>query len=181
MKIGVACAAVLALLSSGALAKENSAPPEPATHPDWADAARIGREQIVSSLFDPGSAQIVWMTGFRWGYAKPLIGRRTYGWIACGTLNAKNRMGGYVGAQGFWLLVEANGAVRYAMIDDTSSSCDKGSSVPVNPELVAVARPRRPLEARETARSGRDHPARVRHAKGETARTAIGKKPWIAP
>lgn len=81
------------------------------TETDFAKVRRTAESGLKSNLFDPGSAQIVYNGGFQWGYAKSLIGKRTWGWIACGTINAKNRMGGYVGAEPFWILSDAAGSV----------------------------------------------------------------------
>lgn len=124
------------LLLAPTVANGKPPPPEPATHPDWADVRAKGVSALTSNLFDPGSAQITWSSGFRWGFSKPIIGRRTHGWIACGAVNAKNRLGGYVGAEPFWILVDASGKVTWGWLKDTFSSCDSGGDVPVNPELV---------------------------------------------
>ncbi|MFN3943874.1 MAG: SHOCT domain-containing protein [Allosphingosinicella sp.] len=129
----------LLMASSPAVARERAAPPEPADHPDWAAVRSLGVAEITGALFDPASAQITWSSGFRWGYAKPLIGRRTHGWIACGSINAKNRLGGYVGAQPFWIMAAANGTVTTGMVANTISSCDEGGGPPPNPELIAIS------------------------------------------
>jgi hypothetical protein len=122
--------------SAGVNARSAPPPPEPTTHPDWADVRDKGLSGIKSTLFDPGSAQITWASGFGWGFTKPLIGRRTYGWVACGNINAKNRLGGYVGAKPFWISADANGAVTFGWVGETISSCDTGTKVAINPELV---------------------------------------------
>lgn len=134
-------AVCLALLSAPVVAKSKAPPPEPAEHPDWAVVRDQGVSGITAALYDPSSAQINWYSGFRWGFAKPIIGRRTHGWIACGSINAKNQFGGYVGAQAFWIMADAGGAVTYGMVDDTVSSCDEGGGPPVNPELTVVSAP----------------------------------------
>lgn len=136
MRVSIIIASTLMLVSTPAVAKSKAPPPEPATHPDWADVRAKGVSGIVSQLFDPGSAQITWSSGFKWGFAKPIIGRRTYGWIACGNINAKNRLGGYVGAKPFWIMADASGATTSGWNAETISSCDSGAAVPVNPELV---------------------------------------------
>lgn len=132
---------LLAFVAVPVAAKDKAPPPEPAQHPDWASVRDQGVSGISSSLFDPSSAQINWSSGFRWGFAKPIIGRRTHGWIACGSINAKNRMGGYVGAQPFWIMADASGAVTYGMVAETISSCDGGGGPPVNPELANIGAP----------------------------------------
>jgi hypothetical protein len=134
MKTKLLAASLLAF-STSALAGDKSPPPEPASHPDWVSVREQGLSKLTTDLFDPDSAVINWRSGFAWGFVKPIIGRRTYVWVACGTLNAKNRYGGYVGAKQFWIAADANGAVTANWVDETMSSCDKGTGVPVNPEL----------------------------------------------
>lgn len=122
------------LLGSAAQAKD-TVPPPPAPQPDFAKVRQTGEATLKSTLFDPSSAQIVYTNGFQWGYAKPLIGRRTWGWIACGTLNAKNRMGGYVGASGFWIMSDGNGTISMGQQGETMSTCDTGQRAELQPEL----------------------------------------------
>ncbi|WP_404714383.1 hypothetical protein [Sphingomonas sp. MMS24-J13] len=110
-------------------------PPPPVPKPDFAKVRATGEASLKAPLFDPVSAQIVYTSGFQWGYAKPLIGKRTWGWIACGTLNAKNRMGGYVGAQGFWILSDANGTISWGNALESVTTCDTGAKVELQPEL----------------------------------------------
>lgn len=124
-----------------AQAKAPPQPTEPETHPNWGETAQRGVTMLSSNLFDPGSAQINWSSGFQWGYMKPLIGRRTFGWIACGSINAKNRLGGYVGAQGFLVFIQPSGTITASMQVEWVSTCDSGPFVPVPPELVNTASP----------------------------------------
>ena len=60
-------------------------------------------------LFDPYSAQYT--------FGKPIKryvrGGEIFGWAVCGTINAKNRMGGYVGAQQFWVIISHGKIERY--------------------------------------------------------------------
>ena len=129
--------ALALMISTVAVAKEKAPPPtEPASKPDFAKVRESGESGLKSTLFDPSSAQINYTSGFQWGYWKPIIfGRRTYGWIACGMLNAKNRMGGYVGATGFWIMADANGAVTFQMSSENMSTCDNGQKAELQPEL----------------------------------------------
>ena len=136
MRIITVAASSLLLISTVASAKSPPPPPEPTTHPDWADVRDKGLSGITSSLFDPSSAQITWSSGFSWGFTKPIIGRRTFGWIACGSINAKNRLGGYVGATPFWVFADANGGVNSGWGAQSISTCDSGAKAPINPELV---------------------------------------------
>ena len=130
----------MAIISTPLASKEKAPPPaEPATHPDWADVRDKGLSALTSTLYDPTSVVVNWSTGFAWGFTKPIIGRRSYGWVACGTLNAKNRLGGYVGATPFWIKADASGAVTSAWVNESMSSCDAGTGVPVNPELKTIS------------------------------------------
>ena len=143
----VSLAAAL-LVFSVPVSAANPPPPAPTEHPDWGDAAERGLTALSAALFDPSSAQIEWKSGFRWGYLKPIIGKRTHGWVACGNVNAKNRMGGYVGARGFMLFVEPSAEVTIAFMGEMLSSCDDGKHVAINPELIAAL----PNESRATAK-----------------------------
>jgi hypothetical protein len=70
-----------------------------------------------------------------------LIGKRTFGWIACGTVNAKNRMGGYAGAEGFLIFIDQAGTLTAAMQVDWVSTCDTGPMVSVQPEVANAFAP----------------------------------------
>ena len=135
------------LLASGpAHAKPYVPPPEPPTKPDWVMVRDQGLSKLTSTLFDPSSAVINWTSGFQWGYFKPFIGRRTHAWVACGTINAKNRLGGYVGSTPFFVAADANGSVTAFMGYEYLSTCTdpQGTKVPVNPELNNIS-PTMPL------------------------------------
>lgn len=129
-------------LSGAGLAKTPPQPPEPQSHPSWKEVGEVGINLLKTGLFDPSSAQIRFVSGFRWGFLKPLIGKRTFGWVACGNLNAKNRMGGYVGEEGFVLFVTEAGSIQVAKKNESVSSCDDLQHTPVNEELLLVAGPR---------------------------------------
>ena len=131
-----ALASAFMLVSVAASAKDM--PPPPSDKPDFAKVRATAEQGIKTALFDPSSAQITYTSGFQWGYSKPIIGKKTWGWIACGTLNAKNRMGGYVGAKTFWILSNPAGAVTWDIDNTTFSTCDAGQSVPLQPELKDV-------------------------------------------
>jgi hypothetical protein len=128
-------AALLLPFSVPALAQGSQQPPEPTARPDFAAAGIAGRDAIISSLYDPGSARVTWTSGFQWGYRKPLIGRRKFGWVACGTVNAKNRLGGYVGAEPFLVFVDENGTVDTGMVAEWVSTCDTG---PFSPPMAVL-------------------------------------------
>lgn len=120
---------------------EKGGPIPEGVHPDWAEVRAKAVTGLLSSFYDPASAQITWLSGFRWGYSKPLIGRRRSGWIACGTVNAKNRLGGYVGATPFHIMADRSGAVTWGLQGGIRSSCDERGGPPPNPELVEISPP----------------------------------------
>lgn len=68
--------------------------------PSMEVAGQAVAEYFKQSLYDPYSAQYEFTAPVnsylvQWGEPH-------HGWFMCGTVNAKNRMGGYVGAQNFW-------------------------------------------------------------------------------
>ena len=132
--------AFAALTLTGAPLHARELPPEP-PQPDWGAAADAIMDAMQRSFIDPESINIEWVSGFAWGYQKPLIGRRTHGWVTCGNVNARNRMGGYVGSQGFVAVYTPEGAVRLvigpASVEGTDT-CYR-DKVPVNPELIAAS------------------------------------------
>lgn len=122
--------------SSPAYSKPEPTPPAPSVAPDWSDVKLQSEAALKRSLFDPSSAQIKWVQGFTWGFYKPVLERRIFGWVACGTINAKNRMGGYVGAQGFTVVFD--GTVKRADINEYLA-CPPSPSSPLQPELEEVS------------------------------------------
>lgn len=131
----------MAILSAGgaASAAPPVLPPEPSAHPDWAKGAEQAVQILRNTAFDPDSLKIEWVSGFKWGYRKPVIGKRSFGWLACGNYNAKNRLGGYVGSAGFDVLYTETGEVSVFQYGDGVTTCTRGAA-PVNPELLAATR-----------------------------------------
>jgi hypothetical protein len=129
----------LLLIAAPVVAKEKAPPPpEPATHPSWTAVRTTAEKLIKSTLFDPESAQFHWVSGFKWGFTKPLIGARVYSWVGCLSVNAKNRMGGYVGATIMTVTVDQYSNVKTeaaATGDAFTSQCD-APNVPLQPELA---------------------------------------------
>ncbi|MDF2812402.1 MAG: hypothetical protein K0S56_3433 [Microvirga sp.] len=91
------------------------------------DRALFGRMRVAAenalrqNLYDPGSATIQWKGGFSEGEWKPFLSRRIPGWIGCGMINAKNRLGGYVGSTAFAVVVR-DGVVVHTELDATDTS-----------------------------------------------------------
>ena len=69
-------------------------------HPD--NYEQIIKDYFSTKLFDPYTAKYTF-TNPRKGYNR--LGGLKYGWYVCGTVNAKNRFGGYVGAKPFYVLI----------------------------------------------------------------------------
>ena len=127
------------LVMAAPLAAKSETPDEPASHPEFIGAARLGAQLIVRPFFDPGSAQFRWTSGFHWGYTKPLIGKKVWGWLACGMVNAKNRLGGYVGEAPFVVVAREGGQIEAGMGPFAIlSSCYYDSPAPVSAELASV-------------------------------------------
>lgn len=76
--------------------------------PDWLDFRRNAERAVLTGFFDPSSAQFTWPYGFTWGEWKPPFQARKTGYWTCGTINAKNRMGGYVGSRFFVVVMDEN-------------------------------------------------------------------------
>lgn len=87
--------------------------------PDPAVAISMIEESIKSKLKDPDSAQFQWPNGFVQGWYQRPFGKRYYGWITCGTVNARNGFGGYAGR------VAAVGVIRSGVV--VESNMDEAS------------------------------------------------------
>lgn len=83
------------------------------TQPDW-NRFRVNAESaVLSGFFDPSSAVFEWPYGFTYGSWKPVLRGRIEGYWTCGKINAKNRMGGYVGSRYFVVVLDRNAQVLY--------------------------------------------------------------------
>ena len=112
------------LLLAGGLAfvlAAGCARPSPADLADYGprpiDYQDIVKRHYDQRLFDPYSAVYEfgepnsgWLRGSVFSSPK-------YGWLVCGTLNAKNRFGGYVGVKPFVVLIN-NGRVATDILGD---------------------------------------------------------------
>lgn len=106
-----------------------------ADRPDFSALRSLAEDALRSRLVDPASAQFTFPNAFARGTWKPLLKPRVSGWITCGTVNAKNRMGGYNGASAFIVVIE-NGSVEYLDMDSGSdtyrlvaSACQKSAGL----------------------------------------------------
>lgn len=133
--------ALAALLHLTAPASAKTAPPplEPEVKPDFSIVGRSVVAELTSDLFDPASADLHWSSGFQWSYRKPLIGKRDFGWVACISLNAKNRLGGYVGARRYMVFVDPIKFMpKVHPVDEFFSICDTGPFIPPQAGLFDI-------------------------------------------
>lgn len=137
-----------ALFGAGtAMAKERPVPVYgPA--PDWQTYRERAERAIISRLVDPESARISWTGGYYQGEFKPVLRPRTSGYVACGMVNAKNRMGGYSGDHAFVVVIDHD-LLRYIELDSSENglvavqcraAMEKGLFPPV-PATPAAAAP----------------------------------------
>lgn len=124
--------------------------------PDWALFRRNSENELLSKLVDPDSAKFVWPYGFQYGVWK-LGSSEMNGWLTCGLVNARNRMGGYTGQRSFVVIVDYSGLVKTSAIgtggkfDLIATKCRQSSKdLPVQPPELADVR-QDPAEAPGTS------------------------------
>jgi hypothetical protein len=102
--------------------------------PDRDAGIALIESAVRDSLKDPDSAKFAWPNGFTDGWYRIPFGKKVTGWITCGTVNAKNSYGGYVGSSAVIAGIR-NGAVVGFNIDlpdtDTVASICAKVGVPV--------------------------------------------------
>jgi len=117
-----------------------------ASAPDWALFRRNSETSLRARLIDPDSARIEWPYGFTYGTWKPILAKRVEGYWTCGSINARNRMGGYTGSTSFVVVLDANGLVQFVDMgeardfDFVTSQCNGSVKLlpPPQRELVGV-------------------------------------------
>ncbi len=100
------------------LANADYGPPPPANYKD------LVKKEFELQLIDPVSA-IYRFNEPSQGYIKasPLYGTQlTFGWRACGLINAKNRFGGYVGWEPFFVLFK-NKSIVFSTFTGIGNAC----------------------------------------------------------
>ncbi len=126
------CVSILIVLAGSALSGCASPPtaemarkanygPRPTT----AQMVSMVKERMSKSLIDPYSAVYpcsqptkAWVIAGSGSQGNVESGRTYYGWLSTCSINAKNRFGGYVGAQEYtFMIVDANGTPRLAHFD----------------------------------------------------------------
>lgn len=89
--------------------------------PDLAKLRRGAAEGVTGRLIDPQSAMIEMPYDFIYGTWRQPFGGSYTGFITCGTVNAKNRMGGYVGAAPFVAVMNPAGFSLFVGMDDPTN------------------------------------------------------------
>jgi hypothetical protein len=90
---------------------------------DQARGARMRKtaeDAVRRRLVDPNSAMFEWNGDFAEGTWKPFLAKRVSGWIGCGVVNSKNRMGGYSGGSAFVVVMNDN-TVSFLDMDGSNS------------------------------------------------------------
>lgn len=87
-----------------------------------ADPSKMKRRietAVREDLRDPESARFEWPYGFRRGTYKSRSGASSEGWITCGTVNAKNAYGGYVGREAVAAVVSGQSVINVVFDEPT--------------------------------------------------------------
>jgi hypothetical protein len=108
------CAVLICATASQA--KTPQQPIDPGPRPTDQEFVKKATQALLSSFFDPASAVIEWPYGLHAGYAGS---KKNVGWWTCGRVNAKNRMGGYVGFRPF-MAVMNNGSIIYTNVAESN-------------------------------------------------------------
>jgi hypothetical protein len=111
---------VITLGSTPALADKTPIQHTYGPPPSWDKYREIGEIYIKSRMLDPDSAKIIWVGKFFKGEHKPFLQPRSYGYVGCGSVNAKNQMGGYTGASAFVVVVDYD-RVLFGDIDKSTA------------------------------------------------------------
>ena len=111
--------------------------------PTWAQYRIIAEADIARRLVDPESARITWLGQYHKGVWKPFLQGRVAGYVACGTVNARNQMGGYAGAVTFVTVIDYDRVV-FAELDTRAGgmiaeSCNKALAAGLLPRLPETA------------------------------------------
>nr|WP_277924245.1 SHOCT domain-containing protein [Sphingomonas sp. CROZ-RG-20F-R02-07] len=139
--ITIAFVSFMAAVPSAAISAERVATPEPSSKPDWTVVRKNTELALKTDLFDPEAAQFTWTSGFAWSYIKPALKPHMWAWVGCVSINAKNRLGGYVGAEPRYAAYTTAGNLLVGRADWAVSQCSKPGMFPVQPELMAAASP----------------------------------------
>jgi hypothetical protein len=141
MRMSRLAALTLVLAAPSALAAKDQVAHVYGPPPTWEAYRQLAEADIARRLVDPDSAKITWLGQYRKDEWKPFLQGRVAGYIACGTVNARNRMGGYAGAVSFVVVIDY-GRVLFAELDSrgggmVAESCNKALAAGVFPPLPA--------------------------------------------
>jgi hypothetical protein len=144
--------AVLAMTwgQGGAAAPKPAPVVEYGPAPEWSRFQQLAEDAIKSHLVDPDSVRFTWSSGYHQGGYRPGF-KTVTGYVACGTFNARNRMGGYNGADTFLVVIDYDRVlyVQTASADDQiAQTCADGIRTGLLPPVPIVAA--KPTAAAET-------------------------------
>lgn len=90
--------------------------------PDYDAMRRAAEGGVLGRLIDPQSAMIELPYDFIYGTWSPAFsGYKIDGFMTCGSVNAKNRMGGYTGATTFISVIDRAGFEKFTDMDDPTA------------------------------------------------------------
>lgn len=92
--------------------------------PNFGSMREIAERAVRARMVDPSSSQFEWPYGFVNGEWKRLFAKRVPGWITCGFVNSRNRMGGYVGRTAFVVVFDDMATMKLLDIGDSSKDFD---------------------------------------------------------
>lgn len=91
------------------------------------DYERIIKRAIGEGLKDPYSAMYTFDRGPLRGGLRDMYGRVSdydfFGWIVCGTVNARNSYGGYVGASQYVAVIRSGRVIYHHLVSPSSTAC----------------------------------------------------------
>ena len=83
--------------------------------PTFSGAVAIGEAYIKTRLVDPDSAKFEWPYNFRALEMKGVFSKRRAGYVTCGYVNSRNRMGGYSGRAVFYMMQKDGAVIDFTM------------------------------------------------------------------
>jgi hypothetical protein len=122
------------LLSTSVEAGEKAPPPAMTPEPNGAEMISRGEESLRSALLDPEGARIKWDTKPYWTKWKEggagMFNKTRWGWVVCGRMNAKTRLGGYTGEERVFIYLRSDDKFRTGMAWDLDGACGPEDVVP---------------------------------------------------
>lgn len=121
-----------------------AADPAPTAEPNWSEVRSYSEARLKATLIDPDSANIIWTSGFQWASVKRPLNRRNWGWVGCGVVNSRNRMGGYAGRTAFYVIWDGGfkeGFGDFAQYQDfAAKTCERLGRVPLQTAFTEAER-----------------------------------------